>query len=290
MPELPEVETVARLLRPKLVGRSIRSGEVLWSRTIAAPRANEFVSKLVGARCVRVWRRAKFVVVDLSRRGAPAGHLVCHLRMTGRLQVERAGISTGPHLRVRLALDDRSELTFDDVRKFGRMWFVESLDELFRELGPEPLDASFDVDRFHASLEARSRRLKPLLLDQSFVAGLGNIYVDESLFRARLHPLCNSARIDRAAAARLHAAIREVLTAAIAREGSSFDTFYRTPEGKPGGFQDEFRVYDREGEPCVVCGTPIVKTFVGQRGTHFCRRCQPRGLNRRASAKAARAS
>ncbi|MCK6445476.1 MAG: bifunctional DNA-formamidopyrimidine glycosylase/DNA-(apurinic or apyrimidinic site) lyase [Planctomycetes bacterium] len=290
MPELPEVETVARLLAPELVGRTIRGGEVLWARTIAAPRVADFVQTLVGRRCVRVWRRAKFVVIDLERRGKPAGHLVCHLRMTGRLQVERASRATSPHLRVRLVLDDRRELTFDDVRKFGRMWFVETLDELFRDLGPEPLDAAFDVERFHAALESRKRRLKPLLLDQSFVAGLGNIYVDESLFRARLHPLCSSARVDRAAAARLHAAIREVLTAAIAREGSSFDTFYRTPEGKPGGFQDEFRVYDREGEPCVVCRAPIVKTFVGQRGTHFCRRCQPRSLNRGASARAARES
>jgi formamidopyrimidine-DNA glycosylase len=290
MPELPEVETVARQLRPNLVGRTIRGGEVLWAKTIGSPAPDEFLERLRGARCVRVWRRAKFVVVDLERRGKPAGHVVCHLRMTGRLQIEREKRDRGPHLRVRLALDDRSELTFDDVRKFGRMWFVRELGELFGALGPEPLDDAFDAARLHADLRARRRQLKPLLLDQTFVAGLGNIYVDESLHRAGLHPLANSARVDRESAERLHAAIREVLTAAIAREGSSFDSFYRTPEGKPGGFQDEFQVYDREGEPCTRCGAAIVKTWVGQRGTHFCRTCQPRSLKRGASARAARSS
>lgn len=290
MPELPEVETVARLLRPRLVGRTIRGGEVRWARSIAAPGPDEFLAALRGARCTRVWRRAKFVVIDLERRGRPAGHLVCHLRMTGRLQVEPAGREAGRHLRVRLELDDRRELSFDDVRKFGRLWFVRTLDALFRDLGPEPLDVAFDVAGFHGALRARSRLLKPLLLDQRFVAGLGNIYVDESLFRAGLHPLCNSARLDRAAAERLHGAIRAILSAAIAREGSSFDGFYRTPEGKPGRFQDEFRVYDRAGQPCTRCGAPIVKTVVGQRGTHFCRVCQPRSLKPAASATAARSS
>ncbi|MBI5433678.1 MAG: bifunctional DNA-formamidopyrimidine glycosylase/DNA-(apurinic or apyrimidinic site) lyase [Planctomycetes bacterium] len=290
MPELPEVETVARLLRPKLVGRVFRGGEVLWARTIESSGPDEFLAALRGASCTRVWRRAKFVVVDLERRGKQAGHLVCHLRMTGRLHVEAPGYDSGSHLRVRLELDDRKHLFFIDVRKFGRMWFVREQRELFGELGPEPLEDAFDVDRFHAALRARKRQLKPLLLDQSFVAGLGNIYVDESLFRAGLHPLANSARLDRAAAKRLHTAIRSILSAAIAREGSSFDTFYRTPEGKPGGFQDEFQVYDREGEPCTRCGAAIVKTVVGQRGTHFCRTCQPRALKRGANARAARST
>jgi formamidopyrimidine-DNA glycosylase len=290
MPELPEVETVARLLRPKLVGRTFRGGEVRWSRTVESGAPEAFLASLRGARCVRVWRRAKFVVVDLERRGRKAGHLVCHLRMTGRLHVEKPSFDAGPHLRVRIGLDDGRELFFIDVRKFGRMWFVRELDALFAELGPEPLDDAFDVDSFHTALRARSRLLKPLLLDQSFVAGLGNIYVDESLFRARLHPLANASRLDRAAAERLHSSIRAILTAAMAREGSSFDTFYRTPEGKPGGFQDEFQVYDRAGLPCTNCGAPIQRTVVGQRGTHFCRECQPRSLKRAARARASRST
>jgi formamidopyrimidine-DNA glycosylase len=274
MPELPEVETVARLIRPRLVGRSVRGVQVRWKRTLGGLSARDFERALVGARIAQVWRRAKFVVLDLERGSKPAGWLVGHLRMTGRMHVERAGWDAGEYERVRLELDDGRAFHFIDVRKFGRLWFTRELDELLGALGPEPLGPDFSPAWFARELRARRRLLKPLLLDQTFVAGLGNIYADESLHRARLHPLRRSDSLKAAESEQLHAAIRDVLARAIAREGSSFDTFYRTPEGKPGGFQDEFAVYDREGEPCATCGRPIVKIVVGQRGTHFCRACQ----------------
>ncbi len=273
MPELPEVETVVRILRPRLEGRTVTGASVRWRRTVGA---RDFERKVIGARVVRVWRRAKFIVADLERKSTPAGSLVGHLRMTGMLHVQAIGYERGPHDRVELALDDGKVLHFTDVRKFGRLQFHADPRKSFSDLGPEPLSDEFTSEWFHTALKARRRLLKPLLLDQTFVAGLGNIYVDESLHRAGLHPLARSERITPASAARLHDAIRAILAEAIAREGSSFDVWYRTPDGNAGSFQDEFRVYGREGEECLKCGTDIVRIVVGQRGTHFCPRCQPR--------------
>jgi formamidopyrimidine-DNA glycosylase len=156
------------------------------------------------------------------------------------------------------------------------MRFARTAEEVLGELGPEPLQPEFTAAWLADALRARRRLLKPLLLDQTFLAGLGNIYADEALHRAGLHPLARSERIPPAAAARLRDAIRHVLGEAIAREGSSFDAFYRTPEGRPGGYQDQFRVYGRTGEPCRVCETPIRYLVVGQRGSHVCPTCQPR--------------
>ncbi len=275
MPELPEVETVVRQLRPRLVGRTLVGAAASWRRTVGDLAPAELRRRLVGKRIAAVTRRAKYVVVDLERAGKPAGHLVGHLRMSGRLFVEPAGAPSQPHERVRLALDDGHELLFVDVRKFGRLLAVDALEELLGELGPEPLGPDFDAAWLHGALRARRRALKPLLLDQTFLAGLGNIYVDEALFRAGLHPLRRSDRLDARAAERLAAAIRAVLAEAIRREGSSFDTFYRTPEGRPGSYQDQFQVYGRDGKPCRACGTPIRRSVVSQRGTHVCPRCQP---------------
>mgnify|MGYP001171537954 CR=1 FL=1 len=276
MPELPEVETVARALRPTLVGRRLGACEVRWERTLGglAPRA--FAAALEGVRVRAVERRAKWIVLELSRARVPAGVLCVHLRMTGRLQVDSAAEPPGPWERVRIALDDGRVLRFVDPRKFGRVRFVRAREELLRDLGPEPLGPEFTPAWLATALRARHRLLKPLLLDQTFLAGLGNIYVDEALHRAGLHPLTRSERVAPAAVARLSAAIRAVLAAAIEREGSSFDTFYRTPEGKPGSYQHLFRVYGRTDEPCLTCGTPIRYLVVGQRGSHVCPRCQPR--------------
>ena len=274
MPELPEVETVARLIRPRLVGRSVRSVQVGWRRTLGGMTPERFASAVCGATVARVWRRAKYVVLDLERGGAPAGHLLGHLRMSGRFHVEPAGWDGGPHLRLSLALDDGRAFHFVDVRKFGRLVWVADLERTFARLGPEPLGEDFTAGWLLRSLRARRRLLKPLLLDQAFVAGLGNIYVDESLHRARLHPLARSERVGAAAAGRLHGAIQQVLREAIEREGSSFDTFYRTPEGRPGSYQEQFQVYGRDGRPCLACGGTVRRIVVGQRGTHLCPRCQ----------------
>jgi formamidopyrimidine-DNA glycosylase len=276
MPELPEVETVVRLLVPRMVGRSVVSVNSRWKRTLGGQSVSEFTRSLVGARVLSIWRRAKYLVFDLERGGKSAGHLVGHLRMSGRMHVENAQWDPGIHVRLSFTLDDGNVFHFIDVRKFGRLVFAKNLSLVFERIGDEPLADSFTAARLHELLGERKRRLKPLLLDQSIVAGLGNIYVDESLHRARLHPLLLSTKVDAAGAKRLHSAVQKTLRAAIEREGSSFDTFYRTPEGQPGGYQSRFQVYGRQGQPCRRCGTPIVKLTVSQRGTHFCPNCQPR--------------
>jgi formamidopyrimidine-DNA glycosylase len=276
MPELPEVETVVRLLRPQLVGRTIASARVFWPRTIGGQRTAEFARAVVGARVVRLRRRAKFIVAELGRGGRSAGALLVHLRMTGRLYVEAARAPRDRFVKLELDLDGGRVLRFLDVRKFGRFLHVADAEAELSQLGPEPLSAAFRVEWLARALRERRRRIKPLLLDQQFLAGMGNIYTDECLHRSGIHPLARSDRIDGERVKRLHQAIRATLRAAIAREGSSFDTFYRTPEGKAGSYQDRFRVYGRAGEPCGSCGKPIRRVLVGQRGTHFCGKCQKR--------------
>jgi len=272
MPELPEVETVARLIRPHLVGRRITRASVTWKRSIGSQTVAGFASAVVGARFESVERRAKYIVMSLGERGA----LVGHLRMTGRMHVEAADWDPGKFAKVRLDLDDGCAFHFIDVRKFGRLELVRDPALRLADIGPEPLGPEFTADWLAQALRSRRRALKPLLLDQTFVAGLGNIYVDESLHRSGLHPLCPSNRVSPAQASLLQREIRAVLSEAIEREGSSFDVFYRTPEGNPGSFQHQFRVYGRTGEPCRTCGTPIARSVVGQRGTHTCPTCQPR--------------
>lgn len=276
MPELPEVETVARLVRPQLAGRTLGAVTVGWKRTLGGLAPAVFQRALSGARVASVERRAKWIVLTLTRARAPAGCVCVHLRMTGRLEVAPAATAPGPWERVRVALDDGRVLRFIDPRKFGRVVFAREPEEVLGELGPEPLGPAFTAEGFAQALRARRRLLKPLLLDQAFLAGLGNIYVDESLHRAGLHPLARSERVPRERATLLWSEIRAVLAEAIEREGSSFDVFYRTPEGKPGSYQDRFRVYGRTGQPCLACATPIRYLTVGQRGTHVCPTCQPR--------------
>ena len=290
MPELPEVETIVRQLRPQLVGRTVTAVRLGWRGVVQHPSPARFCAELAGRRIVGARRRAKYFVFDLDDGRA----LVGHLRMTGRLSVEPAAASGGAAMReaaadgprpewvrARFELDDGSRLLFADVRKFGRLALVRDLDEVLPAIGPEPLGDDVDGDWMAAALGARRRLLKPLLLDQSFLAGLGNIYVDEALHTAGLHPLRASHRVSREGAASLARAIKRVLRRAIAAEGSSFDDFYRTPEGRPGRYQDGFLVYGRDGQPCRRCGATIVRLVVGQRGTHVCPRCQPRPRSRR---------
>jgi len=275
MPELPEVETIARLIRPDVVGRTIRSARVGWERTLGGRSRRSFARRVRGAVIKGVWRRGKYIVLDLERNGRPAGALVVHLRMSGRLLLAGAAQET-PYARVSLVLDNERVFHFIDVRKFGRFVWVEDTGEILDPLGVEPLEEAFSEEWLAERLRARRRLLKPLLLDQSFIAGLGNIYVDEALFASGLHPLSRSDRISRPAARRLWSAITTVLGEAIEREGSSFDTFYRTPQGQPGSYQHQFQVYGRTGRACRHCGTTIRRIVVGQRGTHLCPRCQRR--------------
>lgn len=281
MPELPEVETTMRLVRPDLLGRRIRSTRVDWLRTLGGSSRAQFERDVVGATIAKVRRRAKYIRLDLTRVGRPAGTILIHLRMSGRLLISGTRSKPGAYVRVALGLAGGGRLDFVDVRKFGRFAFHPDGDAALSHLGPEPLGPDFSADWLWTSLRARRRLLKPLLLDQQFVAGLGNIYVDEALFRARLHPERRSHTLKRGQSDALHTAIVEVLSDAISKEGSSFDTFYRTPEGQPGAYQDEFQVYGRHGKPCRRCGAMLKRLVVGQRGTHVCLRCQrpPRARN-----------
>ncbi len=267
MPELPEVETVARQLRerePILIGRTIVGVEVGWAKTVATHRPDEFAAYLGGQRFTGVTRHGKTLKLALS--GSP-GHLLVHLRMSGRLDVVQRADATTKHARVIIHLDDDLALRFDDARKFGRMWLVHDPAEVLGEKGPDALEVS--ENEFVDRLGRKTGRLKSVLLDQSFIAGVGNIYADEALFRAGLRPTRQAARLKHAGAAGLYQTIRHVLQEGIVANGASFDWVY--PDGN---FQENFRVYGRTGKPCVTCGTAIRRILVGQRATHFCPNCQ----------------
>lgn len=265
MPELPEVETIARKLRPELVGKSILKADLLWSRTLATPTPAKFKKQIKGQEIKSVRRRAKYFVMELSD-----FNLFIHLRMSGDLYIKEESEVPQKHDRLILYLDPGgTRLIFNDTRKFGRVWLTQEPDAVIGGLGPEPLSEAFTAQMLYEGLQSRRRQLKPLLLDQSFLGGMGNIYTDEALHKARLHPLATSDSVNREQARALWGAIREVLQEGIRRNGASIDWVYRG-----GEFQNYFRVYDRAGEPCPVCGTAIERLVVGQRGTHICPSCQ----------------
>jgi formamidopyrimidine-DNA glycosylase len=276
MPELPEVETIIRALRdggregPPLPGRTIAHAEVLWHRTLAEPAYEEFKQRVPGQRVERLGRRGKFALLYLS-----VDTLIIHLRMSGDLRVEHGWDYDGnplplqPHDRAVLTFADGMRLAFNDARKFGRIWLVSDPETVTGRLGPEPLDDSLTPARFHQMLQSHRRMLKPLLLDQAFLAGMGNIYTDEALHMSGLHPTLLSGSLNEQQAERLLAAIRTVLNRGILTHGASIDWVYRG-----GDFQNDFRVYRRTGLPCPVCQTPIQRMVIGQRGTHVCPICQ----------------
>lgn len=259
MPELPEVETVVRSIEPHLTGRRIISAR-FTSRHVTPGNRSALAKHLEGRTVSSIRRRGKFILITLDQ-----GLLSIHLGMTGRLLARGA---PGEHTHGVFTLDDGVVL-YDDPRQFGK---IEWCPKRVERLGPEPLEIG--LEDFQKRLK-RKARIKPLLLNQAFLAGLGNIYVDESLFAAGIHPLASASRISGPRAAKLHQAIREILTAAIASGGSSISD-YVDAQGQKGWFQVRHCVYGREGEPCVRCGTPIRKIVVGQRGTHYCPKCQKR--------------
>ncbi len=270
MPELPEVETVARCLQQQLVGDLVTAAHVLRPQTVASSDSDTFARSVVGRRFLAVRRRAKYLLLELE----PQGFLLVHLRMSGRMRLVPGHEPCGVHIRLALDLASGRSLRLDDQRTFGRVWLVDDPASVLKGLGPEPLSDEWDADGFWRALERRHRMIKPLLLDQSLVAGLGNIYVDESLHRAGIHPARRSDSLRRDEAIRLHAAIREVLAEAIAHGGTTLRD-YATPEGAGGAYQFALQVYGRENEPCGRCGAAIVKTRLAQRGTHYCPVCQP---------------
>jgi formamidopyrimidine-DNA glycosylase len=283
MPELPEVETIARTLREggqeraPVVGRVILGASLLWARTLAVPSPEIFAGRLPGQRIEAVGRRGKFLIFQLS-----LDALLIHLRMSGDIRteplVDESGVPLPLRPHDRLALDLSGDapgapglrMAFNDTRKFGRAWLVPDPELVTGGLGPEPLQPHFSAEDLYRRLQAHHRQVKPLLLDQSFLAGLGNIYTDEALHLARIHPLRLSDSLSPDEAARLWVAIRAVLAEGIRRNGASIDWAYRG-----GDFQNAFNVYQRAGEPCANCGAPVVRILVGQRGTHFCPICQP---------------
>lgn len=271
MPELPEVETIAGYLRqgrdsgPPIVGKVIASSQLFWQRTLASPSPAEFATRIKGQTVLGAGRRGKYLILYLSQ-----DTLLIHLRMSGDIRLEPAKQPTAPHDRLLIEFRDEWRLAFNDPRKFGRVWLVADPESVLGALGPEPLDEQgLPWEDFYRRVTARRRQLKPLLIDQSFLAGLGNIYADEALHLAHLHPLALSDRLTPAQAERLLRSIRQVLTEGIRRQGASIDWVYRG-----GDFQNYFRVYRRTGLACPECGTLIVHLMVGQRSTHICPECQ----------------
>lgn len=274
MPELPEVETVVNDLRAAgLVGRTIRAVRVHWPRTVTPHTPTEFGRRLRGLRISAIRRRAKYIVCELSSDAL----LLTHLRMTGRLEIVPAKTPRDVHERVVITLDDERELRFHDPRKFGRMLVTPPAANPLDALGPEPLDATLKPAQFSASLQASRRMLKPLLLDQTFIAGLGNIYVDEALWHAKLHPCRISDTLSREEARQLLNAIRIVLRRGIRNLGTSLGdghANFTSASRRKGSNQELLRVYQQTGKPCARCGQIVEKIVVGQRGTHVCPICQ----------------
>jgi formamidopyrimidine-DNA glycosylase len=273
MPELPEVETIRRDLISLITGRTVKDAWISPNapRLIQLIPPGQFARDIAGRRIEDIGRRGKYLVIHLDE----GLSWIVHLRMTGRLQHSKSPCAEGPYLRAKFALDDGSWLCFIDLRKFGTMWLIDDTDLVLGKLGPEPLDEAFDVAAFHTLLKRRSTPIKAVLLDQAVLAGVGNIYADESLFHAGIDPRKPANKISRPAAGRLHKAVVAILEEAVGDRGSSFRD-YVDAQGQEGFHHLKVRVYRRTGEPCLTCGTPIRRIQLGGRSTHFCPKCQKR--------------
>ena len=270
VPELPEVETIARGLAHAVTGKTIAAVTVSMRKIAVAPEAVSFEAALAGDTIAAVGRRGKYVTIDL----ASGRRLVVHLRMTGRLVVQSPGYAEPfPHAHVVLGFTDGSRLSFADVRQFGRIRLLAAGDPWDADGAVEPLSEGFTSEAFVSMLDGRRTRIKAFLLDQSRIAGVGNIYACEALWEAGIRPSRPAYKISRPARRRLHSAVQDVLQRAIEARGTSVDD-YVDAEGLKGGFQNQLAVYGRLGEPCPRCGKPIVRTVLGQRGTWWCRGCQ----------------
>lgn len=282
MPELPEVETIRLALEPHLVGRRFERVEIDDPRLVRPFEPLAVAAELEGERVAALERRGKYLIVRFESGRA----LLIHLRMTGSLRYSAGGaLGEDPYQRAVVKLDDGSNVAYRDVRRFGTWELLEPEEVdayLRRRLGDEPLERSFNARRLAERLEGRRAPLKAALLDQRTVAGLGNIYVDEALWRAQLHPLRPAGTLDADELTRLTRAIRDALRAGIARQGASLRD-YSTPDGRRGRAQERFRVYGREGEPCPRCATPVDKIRVGGRGTWYCPNCQRQAASRSVS-------
>jgi len=274
MPELPEVETVARDLRRHLLpdgggpGPVVTGARVTWPGTLRDGDPPSFERTVAGRRIEGIGRRGKQLIIDLDG----GAFLTVHLKMTGQLFVVPATIPQDPYERLALTLDDGRELRFRDIRKFGRVGLYGADDDPFNGIGPEPLDPRFTLRVFRGRIRKRRMRLKPLLVDQGFIAGVGNIYADEALWRSKLHPLRSAATLRPHDERTLYRHVIEILAEAVERRGSSIDD-YTAPDGD-GEMQERLDVYQRTGQPCRRCGRPVRRVVVGIRATHFCSFCQ----------------
>jgi formamidopyrimidine-DNA glycosylase len=271
VPELPEVETVVRVIRPRLIGHAIAESHLSIPRQ-SKPQTGRAISHAINGQSIReVRRRAKFILIELDN-----GTLLIHLGMTGRLYVRPTNEVEDTHERARFVLDGgRETLAFHDPRTFGRIRFFPAGTEItpIRNAGWEPLSETVTVEQLKAVLERRSIAIKPLLLNQSIWAGIGNIYASEILWESKIDPRKSASTLTRAEIERLNTAVPGVLRRALDKGGSTLRDFM-SPEGKSGEYQKEFRVYGREGEPCLRCGKLIVRMVQAQRSTYFCKSCQ----------------
>ncbi|MGB6894962.1 MAG: bifunctional DNA-formamidopyrimidine glycosylase/DNA-(apurinic or apyrimidinic site) lyase [Dehalococcoidia bacterium] len=278
MPELPEVETLRRDLRERVLGRTFVE---VWvspeaARLVQGQSPEEFRQALVGRRIEDIGRRGKYLDFNLS----DGQHLVVHRRMSGNFLHRRNGAAPDPYLRALFRLDDGSELRYCDMRKFGSMWLVADPATVLAGLGPEPLEPDFTPAELERRVGHRAASIKAVLLDQRTIAGLGNLYSDEALFAARIHPQRPARSLSSEEIRRLHGGIVAALEQGLRNRGSSLGTTLRDHvnlDGMPGRNQDRVQVFQRTGEPCYTCGTPIERIRVGGRSTHFCPRCQPSG-------------
>ena len=274
MPELPEVETVARDLRCHLLpdgggpGPVVAGARVAWPRTLRVGEPTAFIEGVTGRRIEGVGRRGKQIIVYLDG----GAFLTIHLKMTGQVFVVAAALPVDPHERLALAFDDGREIRFRDVRKFGRIGLYAADEDPFDGLGPEPLDPAFTLRAFRGRIRGRRARLKSLLVDQSFIVGVGNIYADEALWRSHLHPLRSAATLRPPDERALYGHLIDILSEAVEQRGSSISD-YTAPDGD-GGMQERLDVYQRTGQPCLRCGRPIRRVVIGIRATHFCSFCQ----------------
>ena len=265
MPELPEVEVIVRELREKILGEELSDIQIYWKKTFVSDGYPLPVFNTIHA----VNRRGKFIIIRLNQL-----FLIIHLRMTGKLIVSDTVPVDRKHLQVQFIFKSGKALLFYDPRKFGRIYLTPDPEEFFSNLGVDAIDPQFSKHDFTRMLSRKKGSIKPFLLDQHHLAGLGNIYVDESLFRARIHPETSIRALSVHESSQLYQAIRKTLNGAIAHMGTTLAD-YRTPDGNSGRHQNFLKVYDREHETCFRCKSVIVKKRVGGRGTHFCPGCQP---------------
>jgi formamidopyrimidine-DNA glycosylase len=272
MPELPEVETVRRHLEPLLLGRRFVSAHLPtdYQKALSGISAKECTTLIYGKTIQSLTRRGKYLILNLED-----SHLTFHLRMTGRIFQTEPEEQEKKHITAWFTLSDNSHIYFKDVRKFGRILWSSDLKWLEEKLGVEPLSAEFTPEYLEAKLGEKKQRIKSALLDQSVVAGLGNIYVDEALHLAGLHPEQSCSGISRAKWLKLHSSIVVTIQAAIDLNGTTFQSFYFGEEETSGEFVSQLNVFGRTGKPCKTCHGLVVKTKVAQRGTHYCPVCQP---------------